>query len=426
MTEAAIVTDAGNMTDGVVVVGAGQAAGELAFRLRQAGYTGRVTLVGAEAHLPYQRPPLSKAYLSGAVQAEALMLRSDAAYAKADIHFIGNTQVTTLDPTAHNVTLQDGRTLGYEKLVLATGGRARRLTCPGNNLAGVYVLRTLDDVLAIRAHFHPGQKLVIIGGGYIGLEVAAVAIKHGLVVTVLEAAPRLLARVAGAEISAFYDRAHRQAGVDIHTGAAVTSLHPSTENPDHVGAVELSDGTSFPCDFVLAGIGLIPNVELAEAAGLPIGNGILVDEYCRTTDPDVLSIGDCANHPNALMGRRLRLESVPNAIEQARVAAETICGRLSPYAATPWFWSDQYDLKLQAVGLAEGHDEVVIRGDMQTRAFTVFYLRQGIIIATDSVNRPADFMAARKLVGNAVRAEAGVLADTSVPLKELVARAAVT
>jgi 3-phenylpropionate/trans-cinnamate dioxygenase ferredoxin reductase subunit len=414
------------MSSGVLVVGAGQAAGEFAFRLRQAGYTGPVTLVGAEAHLPYQRPPLSKAYLSGEIQSEALMLRSDAAYAKADIGFIGSTHVTALDPSAHQITLQDGRKLPYEKLVLATGGRARRLSCPGHDLAGIYVLRTLDDVLAIRAHLKPGARLVIIGGGYIGLEVAAVAIKHGLVVTVLEAAPRLLARVAGAEISAFYDRAHRQAGVDIHTGAAVTALHPSTENPACVGAVELADGRSFPCDFVLAGIGLIANVELAEAAGLPVGNGILVDEYCRTTDPHVLSIGDCANHPNALMGRRLRLESVPNAIEQARVAAETICGRLSPYAATPWFWSDQYDLKLQAVGLAEGHDEVVVRGDMQTRAFTVFYLRQGVIVATDSVNRPADFMAARKLVGNAVRAQASVLADTSVPLKELAARASVT
>ncbi len=403
---------------GVLIAGAGQAAGELAIRLRQAGYTGSVTLVGSEQHLPYQRPPLSKAFLSGHVTSADLLLRPDAAYAKADITFIGGTQVTRLDLARHSVALSDGRALEYRKLVLATGGHARRLSCPGAELDGVHVLRTIDDVLALRTRLTPGARLVIVGGGYIGLEVASVAVQHGLSVTVLEAAPRLLARVTGPEMSAFYEGVHSAAGVDVQTGVSLAALLPDARRAGHVGAAQLTDGRCFAADFVLAGIGLIPNTALAEAAGLPVGNGILVDEYCRTPEPDVLAIGDCANHPNPLLGRRVRLESVPNAIEQARVAAETICGRLKPYAAIPWFWSDQYDLKLQAVGLAEGHDATVLRGVMAERAFSLFYLRDGVVIAADSVNRPAEFMAAKRLVGAALAPE--VLADVSRPLKELV------
>ena len=403
---------------GVVIIGAGQAASEHAIRLRQAGYTAPITLVGSETHLPYQRPPLSKAFLSGHVTAADLLLRPDTAYGKAGITFVGGTLGTGLDLAEHKTTLSDGRTLPYDKLVLATGGYARRLSCPGAALEGVHVLRTIDDVLALRTRLTPGARLVIIGGGYIGLEVASVAIKHGLSVTVLEAASRLLARVTGPEMSAFYEAVHRAAGVDIQTGVTLAALLPDARNPAHVGAARLLDGREFAADFVLAGIGLVPNTALAEAAGLPVGDGILVDEYCRTPDPDVLAIGDCANHPNPLLGRRLRLESVPNAVEQARVAAETICGRLKPYAAIPWFWSDQYDLKLQAVGLAEGHDATVLRGDMAERAFSLFYLRNGMVISADSVNRPAEFMAAKRLVGREVATS--VLGDVSQPLKALV------
>ncbi len=400
-------------------MGAGQAAGELAIRLRQAGYTDPVTLVGSEQHLPYQRPPLSKAFLSGHVTPADLLLRPDTAYAKAGIVFIGATQVTGLDLARRSVALSDGRALAYDKLVLATGGHARRLSCPGATLDGVHVLRTIDDVLALRARLRPEARLVIVGGGYIGLEVAAVAVKQGLSVTLIEAAPRLLARVTGPQISAFYEGVHRAAGVDVQTDASLSALLPAGHDRGHVGAAQLSDGRVFAADFVLAGIGLIPNTALAEAAGLPVGDGILVDEYCRTPDPDVLAIGDCANHPNPLLGRRVRLESVPNAIEQARVAAETICGRLKPYAAIPWFWSDQYDLKLQAVGLADGHDATVLRGAMADRAFSLFYLREGVVIAADTVNRPAEFMAAKRLVGGKLPIAAAALADVSRPLKAL-------
>ncbi len=402
-------------------MGGGQAAGEVAFRLRHKGYTGAITIIGSEAHLPYQRPPLSKAFLSGTATSDDLLLRPKSSYERASIRFMGSTLVESLNPPARSVTLSDGQVLAYDKLILATGGRPRRLLCPGSDLAGVHVLRTLDDVLGIRKDFQPGTALAIIGGGYIGLEVAAVAVKAGLKVTLIEAAPRLLARVTGTEMSIFFESVHRGAGVDVHTGVGVTGLLPAPLDPARIGAVQLSDERRFPADCVLVGVGIVPNVELAEDAGLPTNNGILVDEFCLTQDPDVLAIGDCANHPNQLFGRRLRLESVPNAVEQARVAADTICGSLKPYAAIPWFWSDQYDLKLQAVGLADGHDQTVVRGDPAGGAFSIFYLRQGTVIAADSVNRPSDFIAAKSLVGRTIRTDASLLADMSQSLKVLVA-----
>jgi 3-phenylpropionate/trans-cinnamate dioxygenase ferredoxin reductase subunit len=408
------------MQAGVVIVGGGFAAGEFAIRLRQAGYERAITMVGAERHLPYHRPPLSKAYLSGAVTQDALLLRPDAAYEKAAIGFVGGTHVTAIDRAARCIRF-DGGAMAYDRLVLATGGHARRLSCPGASLEGVLALRTLDDVVAIRSRLKPGARLVIIGGGYIGLEVAAVAVKLGVAVTVVEAAPRVLARVAGKEISAFYERAHRQAGVEILTGVSVTALTAAAGAPGHVGFVALADGRSLAADFVIAGVGLIPHDELAREAGLQVENGIWVDEYCRTADPAVLAIGDCSNHPSAFLGRRVRLESVPNAIEQARVAADTIMGRMVPYAAIPWFWSDQYDLKLQAVGLADGHDQVVVRGSMEDRRFLVFYLRDGVVISADAVNRPGEFMVAKRLVGAGVRADVAALADEGRALKDLLA-----
>lgn len=404
----------------VVVVGAGYAAGEFAIRLRQGGYAGPITMVGAEPHLPYHRPPLSKAFLAGQTDEAALLLRPAESYAKAEIGFLGGTTVTAIDRAARTATLQDGRTLPYDHLVLATGGRARPLPCPGGDLAGVHLLRTLNDVSAMRPRLAAGARLVIIGGGYIGLEVAAVAAKTGLAVTVIEAAPRVLARVAGAEISAFYEQAHRAAGVDVRCGVGVAALLPAANDPLHVGAVRLADGTELPADWVLAGIGLIPNTELAQAAGLKVENGIWVDEYCRTEDPAVLAIGDCSNHPSAFLGRRVRLESVPNALEQARVAADTILGKMVPYGAVPWFWSDQYDLKLQAVGLLEGHDQVVLRGSLEARNFIMFYLRQGKLIAADAVNRPGEFMMAKRLVSAGVAPDPAALADAETALKTLV------
>jgi 3-phenylpropionate/trans-cinnamate dioxygenase ferredoxin reductase subunit len=254
--------------------------------------------------------------------------------------------------------------------------------------------------------------------------VAAVAVKSGMAVTLIEAAPRVLARVAGPEISTFYEQVHRDAGVVIHTGLTVTALLPQPGDPSRVGEVVLGDGTTIAADAVVAGVGLIPNTELAAEAGLHVDNGIWVDEYCRTEDPQVLAIGDCANHPCPFLGRRVRLESVPNALEQARVAADTMAGKLVPYAAVPWFWSDQYDLKLQAVGLADGYENAVLRGSYAARSFLLFYLRDGIVLAADAVNRPGEFLVARRLVGAAVRADAAALGDATIPLKSLIPVAA--
>jgi 3-phenylpropionate/trans-cinnamate dioxygenase ferredoxin reductase subunit len=412
------------MGPGVVIVGAGTAGGELAAKLHQNGYAGPVTMIGGEAYLPYHRPPLSKLFLAGDVDESSLLLRPHAAYETFGVVFRSNDWATAIDRAARTVTLRDGEVLPYRWLVLATGGRARTLSCPGADLAGVFTLRGIADARALRGELVAGRRMVIVGGGYIGLEVAAVAVKAGLAVTLIEAAPRVLARVAGAEISAFYEKAHRDAGVVIHTGQGVTALTPRVDDPARVGGVMLASGVTLEADVVVAGVGLVPHTELAEAAGLHVENGIWVDEYCRTEDPHVLAIGDCANHPCPFLGRRVRLESVPNALEQARVAADTVVGKLVPYAAVPWFWSDQYDLKLQAVGLADGHDQVVLRGSFEARSFLVFYLRQGVVIAADAVNRPGEFLMARRLVGAVVRAEAGVLADPAVALKSLLPQAA--
>jgi 3-phenylpropionate/trans-cinnamate dioxygenase ferredoxin reductase subunit len=412
------------MHDGVVIVGAGYAAGELAARLGIAGVAGPVTMVGDEPHLPYHRPPLSKVFLSGGADTESLLLRPASAYEKFGVAHRSDTRVTHIDRVAGQVTLSDGQKLPYRWLVLATGGRARMLTCPGADLAGVFTLRGIADSVALRGAMQAGGRLAIVGGGYIGLEVAAVAVKSGMNVTLIEAAPRVLARVAGPEISTFYEQVHREAGVVIHTGQTVAALVPQAGDASRVGAVVLADGSRLAADAVVAGVGLIPNTELAADAGLHVDNGIWVDEYCRTEDQHILAIGDCANHPCPFLGRRVRLESVPNALEQARVATDTIAGKLVPYAAVPWFWSDQYDLKLQAVGLADGYDKAVLRGSYAARSFLLFYLRDGVVLAADAVNRAGEFLVARRLVGAAVRADAAALGDATVPLKSLLPMAA--
>jgi 3-phenylpropionate/trans-cinnamate dioxygenase ferredoxin reductase subunit len=407
---------------GVVIVGAGYAAGELAIRLRQNGYAHPVTIIGTEPHLPYHRPPLSKAFLAGEAAHDTLPLRPAEMYEKLGITVRGGQTVTGIDRPARTVALRSGEIVPYGILALATGGEARRLTCPGADLRGVHTLRTLDDSLAIGAELRPGRRIVIIGGGYIGLEVAAIAIKRGAVVTVVEAAPRVLARVAGAELAAFYAAAHTEAGVTIHTGTTCQALLPAADAPERVAAVQLGDGTLLPADAVIAGVGLRPHTELAEAAGLKVENGIWVDATCRTEDPHIFALGDCANQPHALLGRRVRLESVPNALEQARVAADIICGKPAPKTDVPWFWSDQYDLKLQSAGLSEGHDTTILRGDMAGRAFLLFYLREGTVIAVDAVNRTGEFMVAKRLVGARAQPDPQLLADTAVALKTLYQR----
>jgi 3-phenylpropionate/trans-cinnamate dioxygenase ferredoxin reductase component len=401
---------------GVVIVGAGQAGGDVTGCLRTAGFAGSITLIGDEAYAPYRRPPLSKTFLAGEATLESLYIKSAAAYTKqhVDCHFgIG---VEAIDRGARALRLFDGTTVPYEHLVLATGGRARRLSLPGAEHPNVHYVRTIDDILKLKEQFRAGNRLVIIGGGYIGLEAAAVGRKKELHVTLVEALPRVLARVTTPELSAFYERVHRGHGVDIRTGVGVHAF----EGDPRVDTVVLADGTRLPADLIIVGIGLVPNTELADVAGLPISNGIIVDQFTRTADPNIYAIGDCSNHVNEFYpGRRLRLESVPNATEQARVCAGAICGKQTPYNALPWFWSDQYNLKLQMVGLSEGYDQYVVRGDMNTESFCVFYLRDGVLISADTVSRGADFMAAKRLINERVKVSPETLANESVPLKSL-------
>jgi 3-phenylpropionate/trans-cinnamate dioxygenase ferredoxin reductase subunit len=411
-----------NLTHGrVVIVGAGQAAGELTGALRQQGFTGQITMIGDEPHLPYRRPPLSKAYLSGDMTLEALFLKPAATYEKQGVDCRLGVSVRSIDRQAHQVSLSDGTTLPYDKLVLATGGRVRRLPLPLADAPNVHYVRGIDDIQRLQPQFTQGRRLVIIGGGYIGLEAAAVGTKKGLQVTVIEAMPRVLARVTVPELSAFYERVHRGHGVDIRTGAGVQALEGEA---GAVTAVVLSDGQRVPADLVIVGIGLLPNTELAEAAGLAVANGIVVDAFTQTFDPDILACGDCTFHENRFYGCNMRLESVPNALEQARIAAGVLVGKPTPYAAVPWFWSDQYDLKLQMVGLSEGFDTFVVRGSMDANHFIALYLKDGMVIAADAVNRAADFMVAKRLVAERVVATPAQLADESVPLKALLAPAA--
>jgi 3-phenylpropionate/trans-cinnamate dioxygenase ferredoxin reductase subunit len=399
----------------VIIVGAGAAASEAAVSLRQQGYAGAIVILGEEAWPPYHRPPLSKAFLAGEAALESLPVRPAAAYAKAQIELRSGVRVTAIDRPRKQVVLADGSRLAYHKLVLATGGRPRGLP-QAESLApqNLHYIRTIGDIVRLKEQFRPGRRLVIIGGGYIGLEAAAVAAQCQLQVTVLEAATRVLARVTAPEVSAFFDRVHRAHGVAIHTGAQVASLRCGA---GAIAAITCTDGTEFPCDLVIAGVGQLPNSELAEAAGLHIDNGVAVDEYGRSSDPDILAAGDCASYPSGFLGRRLRLESVPHAVELARTVAATICGTLKPYDPVPWFWSNQYDLRLQIAGLSHGYDRVVIRQHTDAQVFAAFYLKDGILIAADIVNHPAEFMLARKLVGMRVACCPSQLADPAFPLK---------
>lgn len=408
------MSEAGELRS-VVIVGAGQAGGEVAAELRRQGYAGRITLIGEEPHPPYKRPPLSKTYLSGAATTESLYVLSAAAMEKASIEFIGGVRVQRIDRAQRQVELAEGRRLDYDKLVLAVGGRPRRLEVPGADLPNVFCLRGIEDVQAIRAQLQPGRRLAIVGGGYIGLEVAAVASKLGLQVTVLESMPRVLQRVTAPEMSAFYERVHREAGVDVRTGVQLAGFE-AQNGAIHVKLV----GSDVEADLVIVGIGLIANAELAEQAGLETDNGIVVDEFARTSDPRIYAAGDCTRHPSAFLGTRVRLESVQNAMEQGRAVAGNLLGRAQAYANVPWFWSDQYDLKLQMVGMSTGYDRCVLRGDPAKRNFGAFYFRDRVLIAVDTVSRPQEFMLAKKMVAMKARIDAEKIADESVPLKDLV------
>ena len=377
-----------------LIVGAGHAGAQLAASLRQEGWTGEIVLIGEESALPYQRPPLSKGYLAGKSTLDELAIRSAKFYTEQGIQLL-NAKVEAIDRSAGHLVLSTGDALPYDKLALCTGARPRRLSIPGADLVGVYYLRTAADVEMIREATSPGCRAVIIGGGYIGLATAASLRALGLEVTVLEATERVLERVTAPAVSAFFDRIHREEGVNIRTGALVEAL----SGDGRVREVFLSSGESIPTDLVIVGIGVEPNTELAAAAGLVVDNGVVIDDQTRTSDPDIVAAGDCASHDMARYGRRIRLESVPSAGEQAKVAAATVCGKSKMIAALPWFWSDQYDLKLQIAGLNTGYDEVVLSGDpTRDRDFTCFYLRAGELIAADCINRPRHFMFSKRVI----------------------------
>ena len=400
----------------IVIAGAGHAAGQLVSTLRQKGFAGSIIAVGDEAYPPYQRPPLSKKFLAGELALERIYFKPAEFYESNDIEIRLGTRVVMFDRAAKTVSCSNGAVLDYDDLVLATGTRVRKLPLQGSDLPGVHYLRNIDDVLSIRADMEKHRRLLIIGAGYIGLEVAAVAVTRGLDVTVVEMEDRVLSRVVSPQLSRFYQREHENHGVKFELGASAARL----TGDGRVESVELTDGRTIAADVVIVGVGVVPNTELAKAAGLEVNDGIVVDDHCRTSDPHVFAIGDCTMHPNSLLGRSLRLESVHNALEQAKTAAANICGEDVIYAQVPWFWSDQYDLKLQIAGLSQGYDQVVIRGEPASRSFSCLYLKDGVLIAVDAVNKPKDFMQSKALISIHARIEPALLADGDVELKDMV------
>jgi 3-phenylpropionate/trans-cinnamate dioxygenase ferredoxin reductase component len=401
----------------VVIVGAGHGGAQCAIALRQNGFEGSIAVVGREPEYPYERPPLSKEYFAREKTFDRLYIRPPGFWAERDIHFLLGTEVTAVDPAAKRLALSNGGSLDYGKLVWAAGGDPRQLPCPGGDLAGLHPVRTRADCDQLMGEIDGGvHNVVVIGGGYIGLEAAAVLRKIGCKVTLLEVLPRVLARVAGEELSAFYEKEHRDHGVDLRTGAAVEAL----TGEGRVTGVRLADGEVIPADAVIVGIGIVPAVGPLIAAGAVGGNGVDVDEYCRTSLPDVYAIGDCAAFASDFAdGLVMRVESVQNANDMATCVARGICGDEQPYRAFPWFWSNQYDLRLQTAGISAGYDATLVRGNPEGRSFSVVYLKQGRVIALDCVNMVKDYVQGRKLVEARVKPDLEQLADASKPLKEL-------
>ena len=408
----------GDKNNGVVIAGAGHAGGTAAALLRQYGYEQPITLIGDEPIAPYQRPPLSKAWLKGEADAQSLMLKPESFYAEAAIDLILGTKVARIDRESKIVELADGRSIPYEYLILAMGARARTLPIPGAELAGVMCLRSAADAEALKAALGPGRRLAVIGGGYIGLEAAASARALGAEAVVLEREPRILARVACQVLSDFFTNYHRAKGVDFEVSAMVEGF----EGVDgHVTGVRLGDGRTIPCDAALVGVGAPPNDELARESGLQCENGIVVDEHARTADPAVFAIGDVSWRPMPRFDRMFRLESVANALEQARQVASVITGRAPPPHEVTWNWSDQYDLKYQFAGLPFDADDIIVRGDPGTGRFAVFHLKGDILEAVEAVNAPAEFMAGRQLIGQRKPISRARLADATVSMKEVAA-----
>ena len=403
------------MSERVLIIGAGQAAAQAIATLKAEGFAGRITVVGDEPFPPYQRPPLSKAYLSGKLERERLFLKPDAFYAEANCELLLGASATSVDRAAKTVALSDGRILPYDKLLLATGTRVRKITVPGADLPGVHYLRSIADVDLLRPALAPGKRLAVVGGGYIGLEVAAVAVKLGLEVTVFEALDRLMARAVSPQLSEFYEKEHREAGVRF---LLKTGVH-AFEGQGRLQAVQ-AGGQEYPADIALVGIGVVPNVELASGAGLACNDGIVVDTYCASiTDPMIFAAGDCTRH-HGRDGQPIRLECVQNAIDQAKHAALAMVGKPTPYREVPWFWSDQYDLKMQIAGLARPGDRLVLRGDPASRKFAVFHLREGKVAAVEAVNAAPEYIVGRKLIADGTPIAAERLADLSIAMKNIV------
>jgi 3-phenylpropionate/trans-cinnamate dioxygenase ferredoxin reductase subunit len=385
--------------------------------LRQLRFEGSVAIVGEERELPYERPPLSKDYLAGEKGFERILIRPERFWAERNVALLQGQRVLSVDPALHEVATDAGERIGYGTLIWAAGGRPRPLPCPGAECADVHFVRNRADVDAIMAKLGGVGRVAVIGGGYIGLEAAAVLTKLGKRVSLFEALPRVLARVAGEVLSRFYEAEHRAHGVDVRLGAQVEAF---AVDGGKLCGVRLAGGETVAADLAIVGIGILPEVEPLIAAGAKGTNGVEVDAQCRTSLPDVFAIGDCAAHANRFAGgARVRLESVQNANDQAAVAVRTIIGEDMAYAATPWFWSNQYDLRLQTVGLAIGHDEVVLRGKQEERSFSAIYLKDGRVIALDCVNATKDYVQGRKLVEAGAAIDPLLLADVSRPLKEL-------
>lgn len=410
------------MIDGenVVVVGAGHGGASCAIALRQHGFTGAITIVGEENEPPYERPPLSKEYFNKDKTLERIYIRPPSFWVERNITLRLGVKAIALDAASKALLLSSGERIHYGRLVWAAGGAARKLSCPGADLAGVYAMRTRLDADAINDAIDRGaRRFVVIGGGYIGLEAAAGLIKKGCQVTLLEAQPRVLARVAGPELAEFYEAEHRAHGVDLRTGANISAI--LGEGGRAVG-VQLAGGATLAADAIIVGVGIQPCTDPVIAAGAANANGIVVDEFCRTSLADVFAIGDCVAFACPWAdGAVMRVESVQNAHDQAACVAKTICGDPQPYRAIPWFWSNQYDLKLQTIGLSVGHDATIVRGDPATRSFSVVYLKSGRVIALDCVNRPKDYVQARKVIEAGASPDLRRLADADAPLKEIVA-----
>jgi 3-phenylpropionate/trans-cinnamate dioxygenase ferredoxin reductase component len=403
---------------GVVIVGGGQASSQLAVSLREYGYSDRISIIVGEGILPYQRPPLSKAFLKGEVTARSLPLRGAEFYDKNEIDILLSTRVTEILRRDRKVRLQNGKGISYDKLVLATGSVNRRLTVPGSDARGIFYLRSIADAEAIKAWLRPSMSVVVIGAGFVGLELACVVRESGASVVVLEAGDRMLARSVTPEASAFLNEAHKVAGISFEFGVTVAAFHGDGD----VGSVEMSDGRSLTADMVLVGIGALAETELASSSGLASSNGIEVDGWLATSDPAISAIGDCASFFNATAGRSMRLESVQNAADHARALAATLSGQPSTYDAVPWFWSDQGPHRLQIAGLTQGHDRTVTRGDRASGRFSVFCYRNGRLVGVESLNQAADHMIARRLLAAQVDLPWAHAADPSFDLKALVGR----